>query len=248
MASQTIRSTWGFGVFFLFSHIQVKMHFLNSSKEMAPLSSRSIASKAVCKDPQKGTWAAMAMVDSNIKFCRFLRYRMIQEHRAVLSKPGTRSYSIVLGSSQAGQHGQTKSWWPPFQYNPICFWYDHLNNPPLINFQYARHEWHIHIHLKNFLTSSGSEEYHPRQTQRRESLVERALRICPQKTAGLGKVQVRSSCDQRTKGGPWIFPWKQSNDKVSKLKFEKWILAATAIINCRTLISVWVRSSLAWDS
>lgn len=123
-------------------------------------------------------------------FCRFLRYRMIQEHRAVLSKPGTRSYSIVLGSSQAGQHGQTKSWWPPFQYNPICFWYDHLNNPPLINFQYARHEWHIHIHLKNFLTSSGSEEYHPRQTQRRESLVERALRICPQKTAGLGKVQV----------------------------------------------------------
>ena len=42
-------------------------------------------------------------------FCRFLRYRMIQEHRAVLSKQGTRSYSIVLGSSQAGQHGQTKS-------------------------------------------------------------------------------------------------------------------------------------------
>jgi len=77
MASQTIRSTWGFGVFFSFSHIQVKMHFLNSSKEMAPLSSRSIASKAVCKDPQKGTWAAMAMVDSNIN--DFLQIPKIQD-------------------------------------------------------------------------------------------------------------------------------------------------------------------------
>ena len=138
IASQTIRLTvltWGF------AHIQVEVHFWNSSKEMAPLSSRSIASKAFCKDPQKGIWAAMAIVDSNaMMFVKLLGtskttqdtgwYRNIQQ--CSLNKT---QEVIVLGLAKQDSMVQLNLDDPPRFTRPHLFlvWSPiYINNPTLI--------------------------------------------------------------------------------------------------------------------